>query len=373
MIALVHFIHDTYTGLLAPILPLLIEKLGLSLTQAGSLTVFVRLPSLFNPFLGSFADQKGIRNTLVIISPGLTATFMSLTGMASGYGCLIILLLAAGISVAALHVSAPVITAELSGNAVGKGMSLFMVGGEMARTLAPLMAVWATSVFGLEGIWHLMFVGWTASAILWWRLGRKRNKGQKKNAASLRVMIRQMRMVMTGVFGVLVARAFLASSITTYLVTFIYDQGHSLWFAGACLSVFEATGVAGVLVSGTLSDHIGRKKVIACCTLVSPVMLIAMLHTQGAALFIVLGLLGFFTLATGPVLMAVILENAGANQMAANGMFMAISFAVRASTILLIGKGADILGMHTAYLLCAIIAFFGLPFIPLLPKPEDTA
>jgi FSR family fosmidomycin resistance protein-like MFS transporter len=103
MIALVHFIHDTYTGLLAPILPLLIEKLGLSLTQAGSLTVFVQLPSLFNPFLGNFADQKGIRNTLVIISPGLTATFMSLTGLARGYGCLIILLLVSGISVAGMH------------------------------------------------------------------------------------------------------------------------------------------------------------------------------------------------------------------------------------------------------------------------------
>jgi len=57
-LAAVHFIHDTFTSFIAPLLPLLIEKLGLSLTLAGSLSVFSGLPSLFNPFLGVLADRK---------------------------------------------------------------------------------------------------------------------------------------------------------------------------------------------------------------------------------------------------------------------------------------------------------------------------
>ena len=36
-----HFIHDTYTAFLAPLLPKLIDNLSLSLTQAGSLSVFL--------------------------------------------------------------------------------------------------------------------------------------------------------------------------------------------------------------------------------------------------------------------------------------------------------------------------------------------
>ncbi len=51
-----HFIHDAFTALLAPLLPLIIEKLGLSLLQAGSLVVFTRIPSVFNPALGSWAS-----------------------------------------------------------------------------------------------------------------------------------------------------------------------------------------------------------------------------------------------------------------------------------------------------------------------------
>ena len=40
-----HFVHDTYSAFLAPLLPLLIEKLSLSLTLAGSLWFFFSLPA----------------------------------------------------------------------------------------------------------------------------------------------------------------------------------------------------------------------------------------------------------------------------------------------------------------------------------------
>jgi FSR family fosmidomycin resistance protein-like MFS transporter len=36
-----HFIHDVYTAFVAPLLPLIIEKLFISLTLAGSLTALL--------------------------------------------------------------------------------------------------------------------------------------------------------------------------------------------------------------------------------------------------------------------------------------------------------------------------------------------
>ena len=47
-----HLIHDIFTSFLAPLLPLIINKLGLSLTLAGSLAFFQQLPGLINPLLG---------------------------------------------------------------------------------------------------------------------------------------------------------------------------------------------------------------------------------------------------------------------------------------------------------------------------------
>ncbi|HKK90624.1 MAG TPA: MFS transporter, partial [Desulfobacteraceae bacterium] len=67
-----HFIHDIYTSFLAPLLPLIIENLSLSLGQAGLLSAVHQLPSLFNPVIGVFADRKGLVRWLVILAPTMT-------------------------------------------------------------------------------------------------------------------------------------------------------------------------------------------------------------------------------------------------------------------------------------------------------------
>ena len=59
MIAFAHFVHDLYTSFLAPLLPLIIEKLSITLSQAGLLSTVMQIPSLANPFIGLFADNSG--------------------------------------------------------------------------------------------------------------------------------------------------------------------------------------------------------------------------------------------------------------------------------------------------------------------------
>ena len=71
-ISAVHFIHDIYTSFLAPALPLIIDKLGMSYGLAGMLAVIQRIPSLLNPVVGIIAERP-IMRYMVIISPALTA------------------------------------------------------------------------------------------------------------------------------------------------------------------------------------------------------------------------------------------------------------------------------------------------------------
>lgn len=363
-----HFMHDTFTALLAPLLPLFIENLRLTLLQAGTLAVATQLASLLNPLLGAFTDRLGLHRWLVILAPGVTGTLICLMGLAPTYGVLLILLLTAGIGIAGIHVAGPVLIREFSGPAVGRGMSLFMVGGELARTAGPLVAVGLVSSLGLHGIWKVAPVALAASLVLWRQLSGVRLHLPVERQPTLLALWSSMRRVLLGVTGILVARAFMAAALTTFLPTFIYGEGFSLWLANISLSVLELFGALGAFTSGTLSDRLGRRRVLFGAVGLAPVLLLLFVFSGGTARLFLLALLGFVALSTMPVLMAVVIENSGTSPAAATGTLMMVSFAVRGLIILAVGAMGDAFGLRFAFLACAGLAALGLPFVLLLPR-----
>ena len=168
IISVAHFLHDVYSSFLAPILPLLIDKLGMSYFIVGVISMVQRLPSLLNPFVGLLADRVSVRYFL-IIAPALTTISMSLLGIAPSVVVLAILLFVMGISSTLFHVPGPVFIRRLAGDKIGRGMSFYMLGGELARTVGPLVILGAVSLWGLEGSYRLLPFGLFASIILYFR------------------------------------------------------------------------------------------------------------------------------------------------------------------------------------------------------------
>jgi len=369
-ISAAHFLHDAFTALLAPLLPLLIQNLGISLFQAGSLAVAIQLPSLLSPFLGQLADRYRLHRMLVVIAPGSTGVLMCLMGLAPTYGALVILLLTAGISVAAMHVVGPVLVGRYAGREVGRGMGFFMVGGELARTAGPLLAVQLVSAFGLGGMWRAAPVAVASSLILLWRLANVGDRMPAARPSPLLAVWREIRKTIAAVGGILVARAFMAAALTTFLPTFLYGQGYSLLLANISLALLELSGAAGALTMGTLSDRLGRRRVLMAAVSLAPPLMLVFLFSGGTLGLLVLAALGFVTLSTTPVLMAVMIENSGANPATVNGTFMMMNFSIRGLVILLVGVMGDVLGLRTAFFVCAILATLGLPFVRLVPGRE---
>ncbi len=91
---------------------------------------------------------------------------MSLLGASPSLIVLFILLFVTGISSALFHIPSPVMIKNYSGAKTATGMSFFMFGGELARTLGPLLITGALSIWGLEGSYRVMPIGIIASVIL---------------------------------------------------------------------------------------------------------------------------------------------------------------------------------------------------------------
>jgi FSR family fosmidomycin resistance protein-like MFS transporter len=363
-----HFVHDGFSAFLPPLLPLIQERLGAGYAGAGSLVILTQLPSLLNPFIGYLADRISLRY-FIILAPGITGTLMSLIGLMSNYFMFAILLLAAGLSMAAFHAPAPAMVGRLAGKRVGAGMSIFMASGELGRTVGPVVAVAALGWWGLAGIWRLAFISWAVSAILYWRLHTVSAQPTGSRQSDLRSIAPQLRLIFGALAGVMVPKMFMVVAITTFLPTFMTDAlGASLWLGAASLTILEGAGVVGALATGTLSDRIGRRGILLILLTLAPILLLAFLYTSGVLSVVLLIGLGLTAISQTPVNMAIVQDNFPQNRAVANGIFMAMNFVIRASAIAIVGAWADRFGLQNAFLWSALVAFLSIPAVFWLPK-----
>jgi len=362
-----HMLHDTYSAFLAPLLPLLIEKLGMSLSISALLEIIRRIPTLFNPFIGLLAEKTGVKY-FVILTPAITAIAMSLIGFASSYTVLFILLFVSGISSAFFHVPSPVIIKEASGNKIGTGMSWFMVGGESARTIGPLLVTAAVSLWGLEGIYRLMPLGLVASFILYIKLKDftlHQTVQKPKEKGDTKKLLKQYTPFFIVLGSYLFFQAGMKSAITLYLPVYLTNQGESLWYAGISLSILQFFGVLGAFFAGSLSDRIGRKNVLVITSIGATLSM--GIFIQYTSLYI-LPFLGLFLLSSGPVLMASVQDTQTHMPTFMNSMYMSISFSVTSLVVFIVGILGDGFGLETTFIICNIFAFGSIPFAFLLTK-----
>lgn len=359
-----HFVHDTYNAFLPTLLPLLIEKYSLSLTMAGFLPSISQIGAILNPFIGYLADKVSLRY-FVIFAPGLTGTLLSSLGLAPDYFFLLILLFASGVSTAIFHAPAPAMVGRISGNQIGKGMSYFMAGGELGRTIAPLLVVWGISIWTLDGFWRMAIFGWVATIILYLRL---RNIPARTRAETgLKGMIPILKKLALPFSTLIFLRVFSVVSISIYLPTFLDQQGASLWIAGGALAIAQAAGVAGALFSGPVSDRWGRRRVLFVTIGGGSLFILLFLSISGWVMVPVLVAMGFLLLSSQPVLLAIVQEQFPEHRALANGLFMLLSFATLSLATFIVGWVGDLYGLNIAYFGSAVLGLLALPLILKIP------
>ena len=370
-----HLVHDSFSAFLNPLLPLIIEKLNLTLALAGSLSLYFRLPYLIHPLIGMLADRIDLR-MLVIVAPAGTAAVMSLIGLAPSYAMLALLLFAGGLFSAALHVPAPVIVSRVSGARTGLGMSLWMMAGELARTIGPLLAVAVVSWWTLEGYYPVMVLGFLTSLFLFYRFkGFAIRPRAKSSKGSLREGWRAIARLMLPMTALMLFRGFMRAALSTFLPVYMVSisADSSLWDGGRALAVVELAGALGALSAGTLSDRVSRRLVLLVALLSAPLLFMAFLAVEGEGWLgtLFLALTGFAALSTTPVMMAMVQDHGRDQPATSNGIYMGINFIIGAAAAPLVGYVGDIASLSVAFAGSAIVSLVAAPLVFLLPLDTE--
>lgn len=371
-VSFAHLIHDVYSSFLAPMLPLLVDKLGITLSMAGLLDSIRNSPSLANPFFGLLIDRVSVKY-FVILSPVVTTIVMSIIGLAPTYTVIVVLILVMGISSTLFHVPAPVLIRRLSADKIGTGMSFYMLGGEISRTLGPLIITAAISLWGLEGTWRLIPFGLIASLVLYFFL--KDFKGHSSASAEsinpdTKVPFKTLIPLFSTICGYLLFITAIKVAVTLYLPAYLMHSGKTLVQASFMLSILQFSGAVGTFFAGSISDKIGRKTVLYISGVASPLFLWLFMILDDFFMIPVLIALGFFMFSYNPVMLALIQGADHHSPSFVNGVYMTFTFLTRTLLVFLVGFNIEHIGYELTYKIAAIAGIGVLPFIYFIPDKK---
>ena len=132
-----HFFIDMYSGAIGAFQPLLVDKLGLTLTQAGLLGGSWCFPaSLVQPAYGYLSDRFHSR-MFSVLAPAMAGIFISLLGLSWNFGSAAALVFLGGAGIASFHPQASSwATLGISTNR-GKWMAVFISAGTLGLAIGP--------------------------------------------------------------------------------------------------------------------------------------------------------------------------------------------------------------------------------------------
>jgi FSR family fosmidomycin resistance protein-like MFS transporter len=351
-----HMVNDIFGNIYAPLLPLFIPRLHLSLTAAGAIAAAIQIAgSIAQLVFGPLADRWRPK-VLAVAGPMVSVTFMSLAGLATTPLMLGAILVAGCLGSAAFHPTAAAIVNRVGGERRGTAMSVHVTGGAMGNALAPMIFAAYVQRAGIAwtpalAVPALVLLAFILRRIPDVRLGHG-------SAPSGFAALRPYAGPLTLLWSAVVLRTVVALGFSTFLPVVMTARGLSVAEAGFAVSAYLLAGSFGGLAGGPVADRFGPRRVIASSLLLAVPLLFAALWLRGPVGLVVLTAGGFFLGSTLPVNITYAHMIAPVAAGTVSSLMLGVAWGVGGLAVPLAGALGDRVGLQAALLVLAVVPAF---------------
>jgi len=348
VLASTHFLVDSFGNVLAPLLPLLITNLRLSLAAAGTLQMCFQLSSSVAQLgFGYIADRWRPR-LLLVIGPLVSVSLLTLVGLAPTPLTLALVLIAGGLGGAAFHPPAAALVHRFSGRQRGLAMSFHITSGSVGQAMAPLVFAPFVQAFGLRAMPILMVPALALLSLVLLRrippIERLAEKPESGGLAGLWPYARPLGLL----YAVVVLRTLAAMSFATFIPVLLTRRGMSLAGAGTAVSVYLVAVGLGGFFGGPAADRFGPRRVIILSLLASVPFLALVPLLEGWRLVAALACGGFLLQSTLPVNVTFAQHIAPISAATVSSLMMGFAWGTGGLSVPLVGMVADRVGIESA-------------------------
>lgn len=352
--ACAHMMVDGYGNIYAPLLPLLIPRLDLSLAAAGTLTMLFQMSaSVAQVGFGHLADRWRPR-VLVMLGPVVAVAVLSLVGLSTSVAMLATILVIGGLGTAAFHPPAAALAHRLGGDRQGLAMSVYITGGSLGFSLGPLLFAPFAQRYGMEWTALLAIPGLAVIAFFLTKVPPiPHHPSSRGGFTALRPYAKPLALL----YAIVVLRTLTSLGFATFVPVMLTRRGMSVAQAGVAISLYLFASGIGGFSGGPLADRYGPRKVIALSLVAAcPFLVIAPLLT-GWPFMLMLALGGLFLQSTLPVNITFGQSLAPVSAATVSSLMMGFAWGTGGLSVPFVGLIADRVGIeHT---------LVGLALIPL--------
>ncbi|MDO8679703.1 MAG: MFS transporter [Acidobacteriota bacterium] len=370
-IASTHVIVDAYTNIYAPLLPLLIPHLNLSLKTAGIVAMCFQMANSVSQLgFGALADRWRPR-ALVVMGPLLAVIGLSFVGWAHSPLTLGLILVAGGLGGAAFHPPAAALVYKLADHRKGLAMSAHLSGGSLGFSAAPILFAPFIAYMGLQWSPLIMIPGLIA---LSWTLRQvPAIELPKAHERSTWASLRPAAVPLTLLYFTIVLRTATSYGFMTYAPTLLTHQGLSIAEASSAVSLYLFASGIGGLIGGPLSDRVGPRRVILW-SLVAAVPFMAMaprLPPVGFTAMLAIG--GLLLQSTLPISVTFAQTFVKGGAATVSSLMMGFAWGMGSLAVPLIGAGADRFGIEQTLTVLAFIPLLAAALAWWLPRGSGSS